>query len=63
MIPGFICALFRGLELPACGLTFTYVFQSFSMGHDEMMRSCLNALWIFIGIGVGSWIFQCIGVR
>uniref|UniRef100_A0A914P0P4 Uncharacterized protein n=1 Tax=Panagrolaimus davidi TaxID=227884 RepID=A0A914P0P4_9BILA len=63
MIAGFICALFRGLELPACGLTFTYVFQSFSMGHDEMMRTCLNALWIFIGIGVGSWIFQCIGVR
>uniref|UniRef100_A0A914YRT6 Uncharacterized protein n=1 Tax=Panagrolaimus superbus TaxID=310955 RepID=A0A914YRT6_9BILA len=64
MIAGFICALFRGLELPACGLTFTYVFESFSMlqeSPDEMMRRCLNALWIFLGIGIGSWIFQCIG--
>uniref|UniRef100_A0A914YQM5 Uncharacterized protein n=1 Tax=Panagrolaimus superbus TaxID=310955 RepID=A0A914YQM5_9BILA len=64
MIAGFICALVRGMELPACGLAFTYVFEAFALLNTNsglMMNRCVRALGIFIGIGVGSWLFQCMG--
>ncbi|PIO77339.1 ABC transporter, ATP-binding protein [Teladorsagia circumcincta] len=57
---GFVCAVFRGLELPALALIFGYVFEAFTFvpfGADMMHRLCM-AVITFCSVGLGVLIFQ-----
>lgn len=61
---GVICAIIRGLELPALSLIFGYVFEAFTMvpyGADMMHRLAM-AVIIFCSVGLGVFIFQLFAV-
>uniref|UniRef100_A0A7E4ZZE1 ABC transmembrane type-1 domain-containing protein n=1 Tax=Panagrellus redivivus TaxID=6233 RepID=A0A7E4ZZE1_PANRE len=65
LILGFVCAMIRGLELPGLSLAFTYVFGAFTLNETDpnrMFSTCIKALGIFLGIGLGTWIFQFFSV-
>ncbi|CAI4232216.1 unnamed protein product [Auanema sp. JU1783] len=60
MFLGFVCAVIRGLELPALAMTFGYVFEAFTYLPDtgKMMHRLAMAIIIFASIGFGVFIFQ-----
>uniref|UniRef100_A0A914DQ75 Uncharacterized protein n=1 Tax=Acrobeloides nanus TaxID=290746 RepID=A0A914DQ75_9BILA len=61
IVLGFFSAVIRGLELPALSLTFIYNFNGFfyyQTDPDYMIYILSMALIIFIGVGVGTSLFQ-----